>query len=531
MNDDLDQLLKSLRLKRIAQILDGELTKAEKDETPFPKLLARLLRAEWQHRQDSALAWRIKSAGLPENWTLESFPFKKQPGVSQRQIRTFAELEFIPKAENIVFVGPTGVGKTGLASSLLLKALQNGNRGAFVKAQELFDEMYSSLADRSTRKLIKYLANLDVLVIDEMGYLNLKPEQTNIFFKLMEERYRRRSTIITTNLEYEEWHNFLGNNIAYPAGGRTGDNCLLATKVTTPEDLDQKREALDVANAQVTEALEMVYQARAALGLPGKPPEGTGVTDVPANLDQTFSSVRQALGELMQSAAQLGVVPSSYDLTPRQVVDEFYRRDPGGDINRIYAEIIKNAPALKQAQAGLEQAQRDLDQAKLELSYCAITAEIDGVITRRNVNPGNNVQVGQSLMAIRSLRDIWVDANFKETQLRDLRIGQRVNLEVDMYGGKQSFAGRISGFTMGTGSTLALLPPQNATGNFVKVVQRLPVRIDLINYDPNKLPLFVGLSVRPSVDIKSKPTGSNAGNFLQQLTSPAPAVSPAAAGR
>ena len=286
-----------------------------------------------------------------------------------------------------------------------------------------------------------------------------------------------------------------------------------------------------MANAQVTEAMEKVYQARAALGLPGKPPEGTSVTDVPANLDQTFSSVRQALGELMQSAAQLGVVPSSYDLTPRQVVDEFYRRDPGGDINRIYAEVIKNAPALKQAQAGLEQAQRDLDQAKLELSYCAIIAEIDGVITRRNVNPGNNVQVGQSLMAIRSLRDIWVDANFKETQLRDLRIGQRVNLEVDMYGGKQSFEGRISGFTMGTGSTLALLPPQNATGNFVKVVQRLPVRIDLVNYDPNKLPLFVGLSVRPSVDIKSKPTGPNAGNFLQQLTSPAPAVSPAAAGR
>jgi DNA replication protein DnaC len=211
MNDDLEQLLKSLRLKRIAQILDEELTTAEKNETPFPKLLARLLRAEWQHRQDSALAWRIKSAGLPENWTLESFPFKKQPGVNQRQIRAFAELEFIPKAENIVFVGPTGVGKTGLAAGLLLKSLQSGHRGAFVKAQDLFDEMYASLADRSTRKLVKHLARLDLLVIDEMGYLNLKPEQTNIFFKLMEERYHRHPTIITTNLAYEEWHAFLGN--------------------------------------------------------------------------------------------------------------------------------------------------------------------------------------------------------------------------------------------------------------------------------------------------------------------------------
>ena len=211
MNDDLEQLLRSLRLKRIAEILDDELRKADEAGLPVEKLLGRLFRAEWQHRQDSALAWRIKSAGMPEEWTLESFPFKKQPGVSQRQIRTLAELDFVPKAENIVLVGPTGVGKTGLASALLLKALQNVHRGAFIKAQDLFDEMYASLADRSTRKLLKHLSRLDVLVVDEMGYLNLKPEQTNIFFKLMEERYRRHPTIITTNLDYEQWHGFLGN--------------------------------------------------------------------------------------------------------------------------------------------------------------------------------------------------------------------------------------------------------------------------------------------------------------------------------
>ena len=123
-------------------------------------------------------------------------------------------------------------------------------------------------------------------------------------------------------------------------------------------------------------------------------------------------------------------------------------------------------------------------------------------------------------MAIRSLRDIWVDANFKETQLRDLRIGQRVELQVDMYGGKRKFEGRISGFTMGTGSTLALLPAQNATGNFVKVVQRLPVRIDVVDYDPDKAPLFVGLSVEPSVDIRRAPTGPNAGKFLQESIQP-----------
>jgi membrane fusion protein (multidrug efflux system) len=301
---------------------------------------------------------------------------------------------------------------------------------------------------------------------------------------------------------------------------------LIETKVSSREEYDQRREQLDVANAQVKQALESVYQARTVLGLPAQPPEGKDLTDVPENLDQTFSSVREALGNLMQGAAQLGVALSSFDLTPKQALEEFYRRDPGGDINKIYAEIIRTAPGLKQAEAKLMQTQRDLDDAKLNLRYCKVVAEIDGVITRRNVNPGNNVQVGQNLMAIRSLRDTWIDANFKETQLRNLRIGQHVAVEADMYGRKQKFEGRISGFTFGTGSTLALLPPQNATGNFVKVVQRLPVRVDLVDYDPDKLPLFVGLSVTPSVDLWSKPTGPNAGKFLQELIpQPSPAES------
>ncbi|MGA7126820.1 MAG: HlyD family secretion protein, partial [Chthoniobacterales bacterium] len=136
------------------------------------------------------------------------------------------------------------------------------------------------------------------------------------------------------------------------------------------------------------------------------------------------------------------------------------------------------------------------------------------------------LEARQSVMAIRSLRDIWIDANFKETQLRELRIGQHVDLELDMYGGKHLFEGRISGFTFGTGSTLALLPPENATGNFVKVVQRLPVRIDVINYDPDKLPLFVGLSVTPTVDLRSAPTGPNAGKFLQAPEQSVGSVSP-----
>src|SRR5262249_4485747 len=142
-------------------------------------------------------------------------------------------------------------------------------------------------------------------------------------------------------------------------------------------------------------------------------------------------------------------------------------------------------------------------------------SETAGRVTRRNVNPGNNVQAGQSIMAVRSLTEIWIDCNFKETQLADLRIGHRVRCEVDMYGSQREYEGRITGFTMGTGQTIALLPPQNATGNFVKIVQRLPVRIELTDYDPDKEPLFVGLSVVPYVYVKEPPEGPHAGDVLQ----------------
>jgi membrane fusion protein (multidrug efflux system) len=294
-----------------------------------------------------------------------------------------------------------------------------------------------------------------------------------------------------------------------------------------PQDVDQRREAYDVAQAQVTQALESVYQIRVGLGLPAKPQkEGDdALGEVPADLDQTYSTVRQALATLLQSVAPLNFFPASYDITPRQAVEQFYHQDPQGNLDRIYAKLIKDAPAIKLAEAKRDQAKADWDQAELNLRYCDVVAEIDGVITRRNVNPGNNVQAGEALIALRSLTEIWVDANFKETQLRELRIGQPAELEVDMYGSHKTFKGRISGFTYGTGSTLAILPPENATGNFIKVVQRLPVRIDLTDYDPDQDPLFVGLSVVPYVYYKDTPTGPDAGKFLQ-IVSPLPQINP-----
>jgi membrane fusion protein (multidrug efflux system) len=295
---------------------------------------------------------------------------------------------------------------------------------------------------------------------------------------------------------------------------------LVAKGSLSQEDLDLRRQDVRVGEASVNQAREEVYQVRASLGLPLQPEKGKPLTDVPPDLDQTYSEVRTAVAQLLQTLAQLGLPLGSTNLTPRQALEEFRKRDAQGDIDHIARDLVPKVPAVIQARAKLAQARHDLEQAELDLSYCEVRSDIDGVVTRRNVNPGNFLQVGQQLMAVRSVREIWIDANFKETQLADLRIGQRVACEVDMYGGRREYEGRITGFTYGTGQTLALLPPQNATGNFVKIVQRLPVRIELTDYDPQKAPLFVGLSVEPHVYTREPPAGPNAGAVLQPVASP-----------
>jgi DNA replication protein DnaC len=210
MNDDLDHLLVSLKMLRAREVLASELERAARDAPAYDEFLARVLREEYLQRRQRSLEYRIEQARIPEVWSIDTFPFARQPSVKAAVIRQLAGLDFVPTAQNIVFIGPTGVGKTGLATGLLHKALINGYRGRFIRAQDLFDEMYASLADRSTRHMLNQLRSYDVLLIDELGYLNLKPEQCNIFFKLMEERYSKKATIITTNLDYEQWYEFLG---------------------------------------------------------------------------------------------------------------------------------------------------------------------------------------------------------------------------------------------------------------------------------------------------------------------------------
>ncbi len=202
------------------------------------------------------------------------------------------------------------------------------------------------------------------------------------------------------------------------------------------------------------------------------------LVEAQANVVAAEDNVRVARDRLAQSEASL----KNAQTGPQQVAIQKARAD--------------------QAAAQVAQAQAQLEQAKLNLSYTKIIAPEDGIVTRKSIEINQNVSVGQNMMTLVSLDDIWITANFKETQLEHMRAGQPVVIEVDAYGGRK-YDGKMTQIGGATGSVLSLFPPENATGNYVKVVQRVPVRIDLTNPQQNADHLLrPGLSVEPKVTVK-----------------------------
>jgi membrane fusion protein (multidrug efflux system) len=197
-------------------------------------------------------------------------------------------------------------------------------------------------------------------------------------------------------------------------------------------------------------------------------------------------------------------------LTTARRVTEAQLKEAEEAIKRAQAEAGQSAKSGNKARILQRKAQ--LDEAELQLSYTKIYAPRDGYITRKSIEAGVNIQAGQPLMALVPLQEAWITANYKERQITNMKPGQKVEFTVDAYPGK-TFSGTVDSIMAGTGAAFSLLPPENATGNYVKVVQRVPVKITIDkNSDPERL-LRVGMSVIPVVQ-----TGRSTGDVLKELS-------------
>ena len=277
----------------------------------------------------------------------------------------------------------------------------------------------------------------------------------------------------------------------------------------TQSELDQRNNTLKVAIEQEKEAWAAIQETRAVLGLP---PNDQDPLEIPKDLEDQQSTVQSAVSQIASSLAEIGIPFDPKDAVQARAFNDFLRPQGDKSAGEGLEKVIDQAPAVKVASASVERAARQLDDAKLRLSWTEVRSEVAGYVQDRQVHPGNRVEPGQTLLSIRPTY-VWIAANYKETQIDDIRIGMRVDVYVDAYP-HRVFQGRVAGFRPGTGLSESLLPPENATGNYVKVTQRLPVRIELTEPNPDDTPLFDGLSVVPHVRYKERATGPGAGRRL-----------------
>jgi DNA replication protein DnaC len=212
MDEELKRIAKYLRLWGLLTRWDELLAEARRGGFSHERLLAHVLQAEYRGKSENARLLRRQRAHIPEPLEIETFPFARQPKLDRKRMMSlYDSFDYMTKQQNIVWLGPTGCGKTGLATSFLLQALDRGYRGAFITFPELIGELFASLADRSEQKVLRRYAAYDCLVIDEVGYVEVEPAQVGLFFTLMQKRHKQQTTLITSNLGFSEWGSFLKN--------------------------------------------------------------------------------------------------------------------------------------------------------------------------------------------------------------------------------------------------------------------------------------------------------------------------------
>jgi DNA replication protein DnaC len=212
MDEDLIAMLKYLRLGRLLSHWDETLTTARQGRYSPERLLKYVLEEEYQTKRENARLLRRQRANIPEMLEMETFPFSRQPKLDRKKIMSYYDgFDYMLKRRNMVWLGPTGCGKSGLATAFLLQAIDRGHRGYFVTFPQLLHELFQSLADHSDQKILKRYLAYDCLVIDEVGYVQVEPAQVGQFFTLMHKQHKKKTTLITSNLGFAEWGSFLHN--------------------------------------------------------------------------------------------------------------------------------------------------------------------------------------------------------------------------------------------------------------------------------------------------------------------------------
>jgi DNA replication protein DnaC len=212
MNETLSQQLKFLHLPGLLSGWEEYLKAAAQGNFSHARLLTRVVEEEYRLKCDHAREQRLKRARIPQPWAMDTYPFARQPKLSKKKIMAlYDSMDFLKEKQNVLWMGGTGCGKTGLATSFLVQAIHQGVRGRYVLFADLLHELHRSAADRSQASVLrKYLA-YDLLLIDEIGYVEAEPVQVGLFFTLMHKRHKNHSTLITTNLGFSEWSSFLKN--------------------------------------------------------------------------------------------------------------------------------------------------------------------------------------------------------------------------------------------------------------------------------------------------------------------------------
>jgi len=228
-DEELDGALRLLGLRHLRGNWPGLLSAARSEKPSYDRFLREIVTAEAADRRERLRLSRIGRAKIPEILVMETFPFDRQQNLKKRFVLELYEtLDFMKKPQDLIFIGPTGCGKSGLATSYLIHALNNGHRGYWIDFKDLLDRLWRSIGDRTEKKVVKRFAGYDCMVIDELGYTPIHKEQAGLFFDLMKRRHRKKTTLITTQLGYEEWADFLQNkHLTAALLDRITENCTV----------------------------------------------------------------------------------------------------------------------------------------------------------------------------------------------------------------------------------------------------------------------------------------------------------------